>query len=201
MPALHHREPGLAGLMGHAAPHRPYYSVIADGVHLHASVLRMALRTDPARCILITDSVELAGLPDGLYPGNGQIRGRQRKVGARVTLVREEEKDVEKANGEGGNAEEETLIGSCCSLDQCVRNMVAMTHCTLAEAVRCVTENVAGLMGEAERGVLEAGRRADLVVLDLDDDDDDGAGFTVRETWLAGLKVYSREREEEQGAG
>ncbi|KAF7512038.1 hypothetical protein GJ744_002751 [Endocarpon pusillum] len=211
MPPLHQREPGLAGLMGQAAPHRPYYSVIADGVHLHPSVLRMALRTDPARCMLITDSVELAGLPDGIYPGNGQIRGRQRKLGGRVTLVGEQQQQqqqqqVENEAGEAqAQAEEETLIGSCCSVEQCVRNMVAMADCTLAEAVRCVTENVAGLMAESKRGVLEAGRRADLVVLDLHDDEDDdaaaggGSRFTVRETWVAGRRVYNRRDRDRDG--
>lgn len=184
MPALHQREPGLAGLMGHE-PYRPYYSVIADGVHLHASVLRMALRTDPGRCILITDSVELAGLPDGVYPGNGQVTSRQRKVGARVTMVNED--------GEGG-AGEEVLIGSAITLDQCVRNMVVMTACSLAEAIRCVTENVAGMMGESRRGVLEVGRWADFVVLDQNVDDGERV-FEVKETWVKGVKIYDCDEE------
>ena len=51
--------------------------------------------------------------------------------------------------------------------------------------MRCVTENVAELMGLGDRGRLEVGRRADFVVLD------DG-GF-VRQTWIGGAKVYDVE--------
>jgi N-acetylglucosamine-6-phosphate deacetylase len=163
MAPLHHRQPGLAGLM---ASGRCFHSVIPDSIHLHPATLAMAFRTDPSKCILITDSIELAGLPDGVHPGHGQILHQQRKVGNRVTI-------------EGTD----TLIGSCCTLDECVRNMVGMAGCTLAEAVRCVTENVAAMMGESKRGMLEFGRRADFVILD---------GFgNVRETWIGGQKVWT----------
>ena len=163
MAPLHHREPGLAGL---TASGRCFYSVIPDGIHLHPATLAMAFRTDPAKCILITDSIELAGLPDGVHPGHGQIPSPQRKVGNRVTI-------------EGTD----TLIGSCCTLDECVRNMVGMTGCTLAEAVRCVTENIAAMMGESKRGMLEFGRRADFVILDNQGN--------VRETWMGGQKIWT----------
>ena len=164
MPPLHHRDPGLAGLISSG---KLWYSVIADGIHVHPSLLTTCLRTNPQKCILITDSIELAGLPDGLHRGHGQIKGLQRKTGNRVTL-------------EGTD----TLVGSCITLDECVRNMVGFTGCGIAEAVRCVTENVAELMGEScrGRGMLEAGRRADLVVL--------GAEGWVRETWILGRRVW-----------
>lgn len=165
MDSFHHRTPVLASLIGSSLA--PYYSMIPDGIHLHPTTLTIAYRTNPKRCILITDSVELAGLPDGVYPGHAQIRQSQRKTGNRVTI-------------DGTD----TLIGSCCSLDECVRNLVSFSGCTLAEAVRCVTENVAALMDDSDRGVLEAGRRADLVVLT-----DSGE---VLQTWSNGLQVYRR---------
>lgn len=150
---------------------------------MHPSVLRMALCADPDRCILITDSVELAGLPDGIYPGNGQIAQRQRKVGSRVTLVRDDQETETEGLSKAEQEKEEVLVGSCSNLHDCVRNMVAMTGCGIAEAVRCVSENVAGLMGESMRGVLEPGRRADFVLLDAD-------AYRIRETWMQGLKVF-----------
>jgi N-acetylglucosamine-6-phosphate deacetylase len=162
MPPLHHRDPGPAGLMTSG---RCYFSIIADGIHVHPSILALAFRADPTKCIVITDSTELAGLPDGVHPGNEQIAQNQLKEGNRVTI-----------------AGTDTLVGSCCALDKCVRNMVRLAGCTLAEAVRCVTENVAGMMGESKRGMLEFGRRADFVVLDAQ-------GF-VKETWIGGVKVY-----------
>ncbi|OAP59696.1 N-acetylglucosamine-6-phosphate deacetylase [Fonsecaea erecta] len=161
---LHHRTPGLAGLMSTG---KCYYSIIPDGIHLHPSVVTLCLRTDPRKCIFITDSIELAGLPDGVYSGHGQIPLRQVKQGNRVTI-------------EGTD----TLIGSCCTLDECIRNAMAFTGCNLAEAVQCVTENVADMMGESKRGRLEPGRRADFAILD-----EEG---TVLETWIRGTKVWAR---------
>ncbi|KAL8920116.1 MAG: hypothetical protein Q9208_006469 [Pyrenodesmia sp. 3 TL-2023] len=188
MEPLHHRSPGLAGLIalpsdrsndseeeeGHhegttnPVVDPPYFSLIPDGIHLHPATLTLAFRSSPRKCILITDSIELAGLPDGLYPGNAQIAHPQRKVGNRVTI-------------EGTD----TLIGSCCSVDECVRNLVKWSGCTLAEAVRCVTENVAEMMGLEDRGRIEVGRRADFVVL--------GEGGEVEETWVGGRRVWRKE--------
>ncbi|KIV98152.1 N-acetylglucosamine-6-phosphate deacetylase [Exophiala mesophila] len=165
MGPMHHRNPGLAGLMSTG---RVHYTVIPDGIHLHPSVVSMCLRTDPQKCIFITDSIELAGLADGTYAGNSQITHGQYKQGNRVTI-------------EGT----QTLIGSCCTLDECVRNAVAYTGCNLAEAVQCVTENVADLMGQSKRGKLEPGRRADFAILDLEG--------KVKETWIGGARVWKGE--------
>lgn len=171
MAPLHHRDPGLAGLVTAAPPttyESPYFSIIPDGNHLHPSIASMLFRANPAKCILITDSIELAGLPDGTYPGHAQIPFNQTKAGTRVTI-------------EGT----ETLIGGCAGLGECVRNLMGWSGCGVAEAVRCATENVAEFMGDGGRGKLEVGRRADLVVLD-----DDGG---VRQTWVAGQRVWPRE--------
>lgn len=171
MAPLHHRDPGLAGLVTASSATdlegaaNPYFSIIPDGNHLHPSVATMLFRSNPSKCILITDSIELAGLPDGTYPGHSQIPFNQTKIGTRVVI-------------EGT----ETLIGGCAGLDECVRKLVKWSGCGVAEAVRCVTENVAEFMGDAERGKLEVGRRADFVVLE-----DRGE---VRSTWVGGRKVW-----------
>lgn len=171
MAPLHHRDPGLAGLITTASPHQtsPFFSIIPDGHHLHPSVATLLFRSDPSKCILITDSIELAGLPDGTYPGHAQIPHNQTKKGSRVVI-------------EGT----ETLIGGCAMLQDCVRNLMAWSGCELAEAVRCVTENVAEFMGDEERGRIAVGRRADFVVLD-----DEG---TVLETWIGGRKVWEKNK-------
>lgn len=170
MAPLHHRDPGLAGLVG-AAPstttEAPYFSIIPDGNHLHPAVATMLFRSNPTKCIIITDSIELAGLDDGTYPGHAQIPHNQTKHGSRVTI-------------EGTD----TLIGGCASLQECVQNIMKWSGCDVAQAVRCVTENVADFMGDKTRGKLESGRRADLAVLD-----DDG---NVLQTWIAGKKVWEK---------
>ena len=170
MAPLHHRDPGLAGLVT-AAPstttQSPYFSIITDGNHLHPSVATMLFRANPSKCIVITDSIELAGLPDGTYPGHAQIPFNQTKKGSRVVI-------------EGT----ETLIGGCAGLGECVQNLIASSGCGVAEAVRCASENVADFMGDTERGKLEVGRRADFVVLS-----DDGE---VVQTFVDGRKVWEK---------
>lgn len=190
MPPLLSRAPGPAALLAaHPSAPAPYYTLIADGHHLHPSVvalLHAAGRRD--RAILVSDSTELASpdLPAGVYPGNAQITGAQRKVvddpttgepyacGPKVVLERE--------------GEEETLVGGAGTLAQGVRNLMAWTGCGVAAAVRTVTENVAAMMGvdgEGGVGVLREGRRADLVVLSEEGE--------VLQTWVAGRMVWERE--------
>ncbi|CAG8979162.1 hypothetical protein HYALB_00000296 [Hymenoscyphus albidus] len=132
MNPLHHRQPSLPGLITTRNP--PYFSIIADSIHLHPRVVAMAYRSSPSHCILITDSIELSGLPDGLHPGHAQIPGRQRKIGNKVVL-------------EGTD----TLIGTCITLDECVRNLMDLADIPLQKAVRCVTENVAEAVGLEDR--------------------------------------------------
>lgn len=195
MNPLHHRDPGLAGTIGmpiaasmtdpmdmrsdnigsHPLP-SPYFTMIPDLVHLHPAIMRICYYSNPSRCILITDSIELAGLPDGIYPPNGQITYAQRKQGNRATNVA----DLSKG-------EKETLIGSCITLPEGVRNMTDATGVTLAEAVRCASSNIVDLMHDGDRGRLVVGKRADIVVLDK-------KGY-VKQTWIGGKLAFRREGE------
>ncbi|EME88312.1 carbohydrate esterase family 9 protein [Pseudocercospora fijiensis CIRAD86] len=165
MAPLHHRDPGLTGLVATPSTNSPFFSIIADGNHLHPSVATVLFRSNAKKCVLITDSIELAGLPDGTYPGHAQIPFNQTKLGSKVGI-------------EGT----ETLVGGCASLSECVQNLVKWSECGIAEAVRCVTENVANLMALTDRGMLEPGRRADFVVLDDE--------ANVLQTWIGGVKVW-----------
>ncbi|KAI9690860.1 MAG: hypothetical protein M1822_008479 [Bathelium mastoideum] len=182
MGPLHHRAPSLAALLSPTSaffpsdstsldarpnPAPPYYSLIADGHHLHPAVVSLLHRAHPPRCVLVTDSVELAGLADGVYAGHAQVEGRQVKSGSRVVK-------------EGT----ETLVGGCASLQECVRNLMAFSGCSLAQAVRCATENIADMMGDTTRGKLEEGRRADFVVMN-----DEGE---VLQTWIGGVKIWEK---------
>ena len=45
MNSLHHRSPGLVGLI--ASPLAPFYSVIPDGIHVHPAALAMVQRANP----------------------------------------------------------------------------------------------------------------------------------------------------------
>lgn len=175
MPAFSSREPGLAGLI--SLPERdvspPHYSIIADGEHLHPNTVSLLYRCNPKRAMLITDSIELASLDNGTYPGHSQIASKQVKNGTRATI-----------------AGTDTLIGGCIPLQSSVRNLMEWSGCGIAEAVCTVTENVAAFMGidgDGGRGVLKEGRRADLTVLNEQGD--------VLQTWVAGHKVWDKEEE------
>lgn len=174
MSALTSRAPGLAGLISlpHTSkPAPPFYTIIADGEHLHPSTVSLLHRSNPKRSILVTDSIELASLPDGTYPGHSQIPFEQTKRGNKAMI-----------------AGTDTLIGGCIPLQQSVRNLMEWSGCGIAEAVGAVTENVAsfmGINGEGGRGILKEGRRADLTVLNEQGE--------VLQTWVSGTKVWDKE--------
>ena len=64
MRPLHHREPGPVGALLDSDAD---VELIADGVHLHPSVLRTALRAKPGRSVLVTDAMAAAAAADGDY--------------------------------------------------------------------------------------------------------------------------------------
>lgn len=68
MQQLHHRDPGVVGLLGSedTLP-RPYYGIICDGVHIHKSCVKLAYRSHPHGAILVTDAMAQLGLPNGTY--------------------------------------------------------------------------------------------------------------------------------------
>jgi N-acetylglucosamine-6-phosphate deacetylase len=53
-------------------------------------------------------------------------------------------------------------------MDQAIRNLVEFTECTLEAAATTATTHPAALMRLNDRGSLEAGHRADVVLLDPD---------------------------------
>ena len=164
MNSFSHRSPGVAGLV--SSLEAPYFSLIAGD--LHPAALAMTFRANRDKCILISDAVEIAGFPDGEYPEHVQIPHRphsQRKWSGKVTM---------EGNG--------NLMGSCKSVEESVQDLRKCSGCSLAEAVRCASENIAALMNDEERGLIEEGRKADFVVL--------SDGGKVQQTWLKGEMVY-----------
>ena len=146
MPEFTHREPGVVG----AVADNPHVTaeLICDGNHVHPSVVRAAFEMiGPDRIVLISDSLRATGLGDGIIDLGGQ---EVRVEGTRATLV------------EGGN-----LAGSVTNLMDCMRIAVKEMGIPLEQAVRCASINPARVIGEdRERGSLEEGKRADIVLLD-----------------------------------
>jgi N-acetylglucosamine-6-phosphate deacetylase len=88
---------------------------------------------------------------------------------------------------EGGKAvrvSDGTIIGGVITLDQAVRNAVGHMEAPLHDAIAMASANAARAMGVGDRyGVLAAGYAADFIIMDDD--------LSVRETWVAGERVYA----------
>lgn len=147
MPTLLHREPGLPGAL--LTDPRPVVGVIADGVHTHPAIVSLAWQALGTRRLnLVTDAMAALGMPAGIH-----------RLGDFDVTV-----DATSARLKDG-----TLAGSILSLDQAVRNLVAMTGCSLEDALATVTTTPARAIGMAdERGRLARGAVADLVLLGPD---------------------------------
>ena len=148
---------------------KPFFGLIADGIHLHSSSVQIAHAAHPSGTILVTDAMQLAGCADGTYDWtNGE---RIIKKGPILTL---------EANGR--------LAGSAIELIDCVNNFKKWTNCSVAEALGCVTSTPAKMLGEGvvdRKGALKPGMDADLVVLD---ETSDGT-LVVDEVWKYGTRV------------
>jgi N-acetylglucosamine-6-phosphate deacetylase len=140
MGALHHRDVGTVGAV--LADDRITASLIADGVHVHPDVLRIALRCKgPDRLALVTDAVAWR-------------RGRVGEI------------DMSLVDG-APRMPDGTLAGSALTMDAAVRTMVG-AGASLVDAVTMASTTPARLLGLRDRGVIAAGMRADLVALDSD---------------------------------
>lgn len=148
---------------------KPFFGLIADGIHLHSSSIQIAHAAHPSGTILVTDAMQLAGCADGTYEWtNGE---RIIKKGPLLTL---------EANGR--------IAGSAIELIDCVNNFKKWTNCSVAEALGCVTSTPAKMLGEGivnRKGGLKAGMDADLVVLN---EGPDGT-LIVDEVWKFGTRV------------
>lgn len=187
MRPLHHRNPGIFGLLGTASPspsstptsthaaQKPFFGLIADGIHLHPTSIKIAWNAHPDGCILVTDAMSLVGLPDGTYDWtNGS---RIVKAGPLLTL-------------EGSNGK---IAGSCIELVECVTNFLNWSGASVPEAVRAVTATPARMLGlERVKGTLEAGADADIVVLELESDENGGRRLEVDQVWKFGEMVFEK---------
>lgn len=88
MRPLHHRNPGIFGVLGKAeSVPRPYFGIIADGIHLHPTTITIAYNAHPDGFILVTDAMHMVGLPDGSYQWtNGDNVNTIVKVGSKLIL-------------------------------------------------------------------------------------------------------------------
>jgi N-acetylglucosamine-6-phosphate deacetylase len=163
MSTFHHRAPGP--LVAIFENENVTAQLIADGVHIHPSVLKLAFEIlGPERIVLITDGMQAMGLPDGKYIYNG----------------------VEYESKEGAaRYKDGTLIGTALGLSELVKRFISFTGCGLDVAVKMVADNPAKLLGLADRkGTIVVGKDADLVLLNDD--------LSVHATIVGGKIVFGK---------
>ena len=127
-----------AGLVPAIFKLKPYTSIVADGVHVSFPMIELAKRELAEQLFLITDAV--TGTSEGVY--------------------QHVFKDDRYTMPDG------TLSGSCLTMLKAVENCVLKVGISLEEALRMASTYPARLIGDNDRGLIKAGRRADIIVFD-----------------------------------
>lgn len=144
MTPLTHRAPGVVGAV--MINDSVYAELILDGVHVNYAAAKALLRTKGKdKLILITDSLEAAGLENGKY-----LLGNQ---------------DVYVKDGEA-RLIDGTLAGSIVSMNVAVKNAYEHLELTLNEAVNLASYNPAQSLNEPLLGEIKVGNYADIIFFD-----------------------------------
>ena len=160
MTPLNHREPGVVGAA--LSDGRVYCELIADTFHVDPMLFPIMARQKGDHLVLITDSIQVAHLPDGPHDQSGQ------------TVV---------VDGIRCRFPDGTIAGSSLTMDMAVRNFRAHTDLPLYEVVNMASLYPARSVGaDGQKGSLEPGKDADVLITDGD--------FNVKMTFVRGECVY-----------
>ena len=162
MRPFHHREPGVVGAA--LQEDDVFVELIVDFIHSHPKAVNSVYKVKGAKqIILITDAMRAKGLPYGEYDLGGQ------------TVHVEED---------GARLEDGALAGSVLTMEQAVKNMKAVTNCSLEEIVAMTSTNVARQLQATTKGRIAVGYDADFVLLDSE--------LTVHKTIRQGQVIYEK---------
>jgi len=121
------------------------------------------------RTIITSDVTSYAALEPGQY---------KTETGETIELTKE---------GKLYYPAQNVLYGSASPITKGVGHVMEVTGCSLANAIQMASTNPAKLYGLNDRGVLEVGKRADLVLFTLDDFE-----VNVQQTFVEGDLVYEK---------
>jgi len=162
MRAISHRDPGIAGEV--LSDDRIFAEIIADGIHVAPSLVRLFARAKgKERILLVTDAISAMDMPNGRY-----------------TLGVD---SIEVVDGACRNAEGR-LAGSTLTQEVALRNFINWTEWPLEDAISGLTVNPARALGLDGKGVLKPGADADVVLMDQ--------SFRVMKTFVKGKLVFNR---------
>lgn len=161
MTPLNHREPGAVGAV--LTDDRVYCELIADTFHVNPALYSLMARQKGDHLVLITDSIQVAHLPDGPHDQSGQ------------TVI---------VDGIRCRFPDGTIAGSSLTMDLAVRNFRGHTGLPLWRVVNMASLYPARSIGVADsKGALLPGWDADILITD--------AEFNVRATYVRGERVYA----------
>lgn len=142
--------------------------IIADGIHVPKDLLHLLIKIKGVEKIaLVTDSMRAAGMPEGPSILGGLADGQEIIVEDGVAKL----------------MDRSAFAGSVATADRLVRTMVSIAGCSVADAVRMITENPARIMGLSDsKGALRPGMDADIVIFD--------ENIKIRNTIINGKIVY-----------
>ncbi|HUX59302.1 MAG TPA: N-acetylglucosamine-6-phosphate deacetylase [Bacteroidales bacterium] len=143
-------------------------TIIADGYHLTKEELQTFYKVKGAgNIILVSDALDLAGLPPGEY-----IRG-ERSVLLTSNVVKFPAENV--------------LAGAASPISKCVGNIMQFTQCSLKDAIHMASTNPAKMFGLNDIGEISQGKRADLILFTIENEK-----IVIQKTIVAGKIVYSK---------
>lgn len=145
-------------------------SIICDGFHLLPEEIKTFYAVKgPDRTFITSDVTSYAALEPGIYKTD---------TGETIELTED---------GMLRYPAQNVLYGSASPITKGVGHIIEVTGCSLAEAVHMASTNQAKLYGLDDRGLLERGKRADLILFTLDDFKVD-----IQKTYVLGELVYEK---------
>ena len=145
MNPIKHRAPGP--IIAAADDEYCEAELICDNVHIHPAIVRNTFKMfGEDRVIFISDTMEAAGLEDGMY-----------ELGGQPVIVK----------GNRATLEDGTIAGSNTNLMKCMRTAVKQMGIPLEKAVKCAAVNPAKSIGIYDKyGSITPGKVANAVLLD-----------------------------------
>lgn len=144
--------------------------IIVDGFHLTKEEVQCFYKMKGYdKTILVSDAIDLAGLPPGEY-------------------IRREKKLLLTTDNVVKFPAENVLAGAANPISICVGNVMKFTGCSLSNAIGMASSNPAKLLGLDDLGEIKAGKRADLILFRMDENK-----IVVMKTMLSGKIVYSKD--------
>lgn len=145
-------------------------SIICDGFHLLPEEIKVFYDVKgPEMTVITSDVTSYAALDPGEY---------KTSTGETIELTPE---------GMLRYPAQNVLYGSASPITKGVGHVMKVTGCSLADAIQMSSTNPAKLYGLADRGTLESGKRADLILFTMENN-----VMEIQKTFIEGNLVYQK---------